>query len=46
MELQEVLRALVARRRLVPDRPDPERMRRRGVTLSPSRGGRVVASPW
>jgi len=42
MELHEVLRAVVARRRLAPDRPEGERMRRRGVTLSPSRGGRVV----
>jgi cytochrome P450 len=44
MELHEVLRAVVARVRLAPDRPDGERMRRRGVTLSPSRGGRVVAT--
>jgi cytochrome P450 len=44
MELHEVLRAVVARRRLAPDRPEGERMRRRGVTLSPSRGGRVVVS--
>ena len=44
MELDEVLRAVVARRRLAPDRPEPERMRRRGVTLSPSRGGRVIVS--
>jgi cytochrome P450 family 135 len=43
MELHEVLRAVVARRRLAPDRPESERMRRRGVTLSPSRGGRVIA---
>ena len=42
MELHEVLRAVVARRRLEPDRPEGERMRRRGVTLSPSRGGRIV----
>jgi cytochrome P450 len=42
MELHEVLRAVVRRFDLRPDRPDPERMRRRGVTLTPSRGGRVV----
>jgi cytochrome P450 len=42
MELHEVLRAVVHRFELRPDRPDGERMRRRGVTLAPSRGGRVV----
>jgi cytochrome P450 len=42
MELHEVLRAVVRRFDLRPDRPDGERMRRRGVTLAPSRGGRVV----
>ena len=44
MELHEVLRAVVARVRLAPDRPAGERMRRRGVTLSPARGGRVIAT--
>jgi cytochrome P450 len=42
MELHEVLRAVVARFDLRPDRPEGERMVRRGVTLAPSRGGRVV----
>src|SRR5215217_6831863 len=42
MELHEVLRAVVRRFDLRPDRPAGERMRRRGVTLAPSRGGRVV----
>ncbi|HKH19236.1 MAG TPA: cytochrome P450 [Solirubrobacteraceae bacterium] len=42
MELHEVLRAVVRRFELAPDRPEGERMRRRGVTLAPSRGGRVV----
>ena len=42
MELHEVLRAVVRRFELRPDRPEGERMRRRGVTLTPSRGGRVV----
>ncbi len=42
MELHEVLRAVVRRFELAPDRPEGERMRRRGVTLTPSRGGRVV----
>jgi cytochrome P450 len=42
MELHEVLRAVVARFDLRPDRPEGERMRRRGVTLAPSRGGCIV----
>jgi len=42
MELREVLRAVVRRWELRPDRPEGERMRRRGVTLTPARGGRVV----
>jgi cytochrome P450 len=42
MELHEVLRAVVRRFDLRPDRPAGERMRRRGVTLPPSRGGRIV----
>ena len=46
MELHEVLRAVVRRFELRPDRPDGERMRRRGVTLTPSRGGRVVPLAW
>jgi len=42
MELREVLRVVVRRWALGPDRLDGERMRRRGVTLTPARGGRVV----
>jgi len=42
MELREVLRAVVARVSLAPDRTGGERMRRRGVTLAPTRGGRVI----
>jgi len=42
MELHEVLRAVVRRFDLRPDRAAGERMRRRGVTLPPSRGGRIV----
>jgi cytochrome P450 family 135 len=42
MELHEVLRAVAGRFDLRPDRPAGERMRRRGVTLAPSRGGRIV----
>jgi cytochrome P450 family 135 len=46
MELHEVLRAVVRRFDLRPDRDEGERMRRRGVTLTPSRGGRVVPVAW
>jgi cytochrome P450 len=42
MELHEVLRAVVRRFELAPDRPQGERMRRRGVTLTPARGGTVI----
>ena len=42
MEMREVLRVLTARLVLAPERPVPERMRRRGVTLHPGRGARVV----
>ena len=45
MELREVLRVVGARVTLRPERAEGERMRRRGVTLSPSRGARVIAEP-
>jgi cytochrome P450 len=45
MEMTEVLRAVAARVALRPDRPAGERMRRRAVTLTPARGGRVIAEP-
>jgi cytochrome P450 len=45
MEMREVLRVLVARLALAPERPAGERMRRRGVTLQPGRGARVVLGP-
>jgi cytochrome P450 family 135 len=45
MELHEVLRAVARRFDLRPDKPEGERMRRRGVTLTPSRGGRIVPLP-
>jgi len=45
MEMTEVLRAVAARVRLRPDRPASERMRRRSLTLSPERRGRVIAEP-
>jgi cytochrome P450 family 135 len=44
MELREVLRVVVRRRELRPDRAAGERMRRRGVTLTPARGARVIPS--
>ncbi len=42
LEMREVLRAVSQRFTLRPDRPQPERMRRRGVTLAPARGGSIV----
>jgi len=45
MELKAVLGEVVAAVDLRPDRRAGERMRRRGVTLLPSRGGRVIATP-
>jgi cytochrome P450 family 135 len=42
MELHEVLRAVTERFEIEPDRAQGERMRRRGVTLMPARGGRIV----
>ena len=45
MELKAVLGEVVAAVDLRPDRRAGERMRRRGVTLLPSRGGRVIPAP-
>jgi cytochrome P450 len=45
MELREVLRAVLARWSLAPARPAGERMRRRGVTLQPEHGARIVLRP-
>jgi cytochrome P450 family 135 len=42
MEMREVLRAMAARLDLAPDGARDERARRRGVTLQPGRGARVV----
>ena len=44
MEAQEVLRAVAARVDLAPGQRTGERMRRRGVTLQPGRGARVVVT--
>ena len=45
VELVEVLRAVLDRHDLLPDRPEPERAVRRSVTIGPARGGRVVLAP-
>jgi cytochrome P450 len=42
LEMREVLRAAAARFALRPTGVDPERMRRRAITLTPSRGGYVI----
>jgi cytochrome P450 len=44
LEMREVLRALNQRFLIRPDRPEGERMRRRGVVLAPSRQGSIVAT--
>ena len=44
MEMEEVLRAVAARHVLAPGAARGERMRRRGITLQPGRGARVVLS--
>jgi cytochrome P450 len=45
LEMREVLRAAAARFTLRPAAAHPERMRRRTVTLTPSRGGYVTPEP-
>ena len=42
-EMKQVLAALVERLEIHPARPESERVRRRQITLAPSRGGEVVA---
>jgi hypothetical protein len=37
-----VLSALARHADLVPSQPEPERVRRRAITMTPSRGGEVV----
>ena len=44
-EMQSVLEALVHRSTLLPDRPAPEKVGRRSITLGPARGGRIVRTP-
>jgi cytochrome P450 len=41
-EMKQVLSALVERLEIEPSQPDDERVRRRQITLAPSRGGEVV----
>jgi cytochrome P450 len=41
LEMRIVLLAMAERVSLVPDRPEPEPVRRRAITLTPARGGRV-----
>jgi cytochrome P450 len=43
LEMREVIRAVSQRFLIRPDRPEPERMRRRSVVLAPSRQGSIVA---
>ena len=42
LEMKQVLGALVERLEIQPSRPEGERVRRRQITLAPSRGGEVV----
>jgi len=44
-EMKQVLRALVTELSLRPAEPESERVSRRAITLTPSAGARVVASP-
>jgi cytochrome P450 len=43
-EMKTVLQALATQLTLEPARPEPERIRRRAITLTPSAGARVVAA--
>lgn len=42
LEMRAVLTTILLRVRLAPDRAEPERRRVRGITVVPSRGGRIV----
>ena len=46
LEIKEVLRAVTARFELRPAARGGERMRRRSITMTPSRGGYVVPHSW
>lgn len=45
LEMREVLRAVSLRFAISPTRAEGERMRRRSITLAPSRGAEIVANP-
>ena len=42
LEMRVIIRTIVQHLDLAPDRPEPERQTVRGITIVPSRGGRVV----
>ena len=44
LEMKQVLAAVVERLDVTPSRPEAERVRRRQITLAPSRGGEVVVA--
>ncbi len=44
LEMRAVLTAILLNVRLAPDRPEAERRRVRGITVIPSRGGRIVVT--
>ena len=44
-EMNTVIRTVLSHYSLAPDRPADERLRRRNITLTPSRGARVIAQP-
>jgi hypothetical protein len=44
LEMKQVLGALVERLDVQPSRAESERVRRRQITLAPSRGGEVVVA--
>ncbi|PXY22417.1 cytochrome P450 [Prauserella muralis] len=45
LEATIVLRAVLSRHHIAPDRPAPERPKARNITLVPARGARIVATP-
>ena len=44
-EAATVLRAVLTRYDIRPDRPKPEFPKPRNITLTPARGGRIIATP-
>lgn len=45
MEATEVLRAVLTRYRISPDRPRPERVTAHNITFVPGRGARIICTP-